>query len=106
MRWLPNTLRPSIVSTESGTVQAFNHLDKADIFDVDTVVESAKSSEYDALVLPGGVANPDFSSYESRGGGVRPEFLRRRQACSSDLPRTVDAGRSRRGRRSHADVVA
>lgn len=51
---------PSIVSTESGTVQAFNHLDKADVFDVDAVVESASSSDYDALVLPGGVANPDF----------------------------------------------
>ena len=52
--------QPSIVSTESGTIQAFNHLDKADVFDVDAVVESAKWSEYDALVLPGGVANPDF----------------------------------------------
>jgi protease I len=52
--------QPSIVSTESGTIQAFNHLDKADVFDVDAVVESAESSEYDALVLPGGVANPDF----------------------------------------------
>jgi protease I len=52
--------QPSIVSTESGTVQAFDHLDRADVFDVDAVVESAASSEYDALVLPGGVANPDF----------------------------------------------
>ncbi|MFE5876433.1 type 1 glutamine amidotransferase domain-containing protein [Rhodococcus sp. NPDC056506] len=52
--------QPSIVSTDPGTVQAFNHLDKADVFDVDAVLGSASSSEYDALVLPGGVANPDF----------------------------------------------
>ena len=51
---------PRLVSTESGTVQAFNHLDKADTFDVDETVESADASAYDGLVLPGGVANPDF----------------------------------------------
>lgn len=51
--------RPVLLSTESGTVQAFNHLDKADTFDVDVVVSDAEVGDYDALVLPGGVANPD-----------------------------------------------
>jgi protease I len=51
---------PRLVSTEAGTVQGFNHLDKADTFDVDETVGQAKVAEYDALVLPGGVANPDF----------------------------------------------
>ena len=51
--------RPVLVSPEAGTVQAFHHLDKADAFDVDTTVADADASEYDALVLPGGVANPD-----------------------------------------------
>lgn len=51
--------RPVLLSTESGTVQAFNHLDKADTFDVDVVVSDAEVGVYDALVLPGGVANPD-----------------------------------------------
>ncbi|MGB8649435.1 MAG: type 1 glutamine amidotransferase domain-containing protein [Mycobacteriales bacterium] len=49
---------PRLVSTRPGTVQAFNHLDKADTFPVDDTV--ASPAEYDALVLPGGVANPDF----------------------------------------------
>ena len=49
-----------LVSTDSGTVQAFNHLDKADTFDVDDTVDGTSATEYDALVLPGGVANPDF----------------------------------------------
>jgi protease I len=51
---------PELISLESGTVQAFNHLDKGDTFDVDRAVSDAKADDYDALVLPGGVANPDF----------------------------------------------
>ena len=51
---------PKLVSTDSGAVQGYNHLDKADTFDVDTTVEQAKAADYDGLVLPGGVANPDY----------------------------------------------
>jgi protease I len=51
---------PELVSLEPGEVQAFNHLDKGDTFDVDKTVEEASASDYDGLVLPGGVANPDF----------------------------------------------
>jgi protease I len=49
---------PVLVSTDEGEVQAYNHLDKGDTFTVDATVDSGGS--YDALVLPGGVANPDF----------------------------------------------
>jgi protease I len=51
---------PELVSTDDGEIQAFNHLDKADTFKVDRTVADASPSDYDALVLPGGVANPDF----------------------------------------------
>ena len=51
---------PELVSLEDGEVQAFNHLDKADTFPVDRTVAEASASDYDGLVLPGGVANPDF----------------------------------------------
>ena len=51
--------RPVLLSPESGTVQLFEHLDKADTQPVDEVVSRAAVEEYDALVLPGGVANPD-----------------------------------------------
>ena len=51
---------PELLSTEDGEVQAFNHLDKADTFKVDRTVADASASDYDGLVLPGGVANPDF----------------------------------------------
>ncbi|HET9828776.1 MAG TPA: type 1 glutamine amidotransferase domain-containing protein [Nocardioidaceae bacterium] len=50
---------PVLLSTRSGKVQAFNHLDKANTFDVDVTVDKAKVDEYAMLVLPGGVANPD-----------------------------------------------
>ena len=49
-----------LISTESGEIQAFNHLDKGDTFKVDHTVDEASASDYDGLVLPGGVANPDF----------------------------------------------
>jgi deglycase len=52
--------RPELISLEPGEVQAFNHLDKADTFEVDKAVAEASASDYDGLVLPGGVANPDF----------------------------------------------
>jgi deglycase len=51
---------PELVSVEDGEVQAFNHLDKADTFSVDKTAKDADASDYDGLVLPGGVANPDF----------------------------------------------
>lgn len=50
---------PDLLAPEEGTVQAFNHLDRADRFDVTKAVAAADASDYDALVLPGGVANPD-----------------------------------------------
>ncbi|GAA4371611.1 type 1 glutamine amidotransferase domain-containing protein [Actinomadura verrucosospora] len=51
---------PRLVSTQSGRLQAFNHLDKGDTFPVDTTVDASDPAEFDGLVLPGGVANPDF----------------------------------------------
>lgn len=51
--------RPRLLAPEAGKAQAFNHLDKADAFPVDTAVSDADVAAYDALVLPGGVANPD-----------------------------------------------
>jgi protease I len=50
---------PQLVSTEKGSVQAFNHLDKAGTFDVDATFDDATAEDFDGLVLPGGVANPD-----------------------------------------------
>ncbi len=48
-----------LVSIKEGEIQGFNHYDKADTFKVDRTVEEANTSDYDGLVLPGGVGNPD-----------------------------------------------
>lgn len=48
-----------LLSPESGEDQLFNHLDKADTQKVDIEVSKANVDDYAALVLPGGVANPD-----------------------------------------------
>src|SRR3954451_17911816 len=51
---------PELVSLDSGTITAFNHIDKGDTRKVDAVVSSADPDDYAALVLPGGVINGDF----------------------------------------------
>jgi protease I len=48
-----------LVSLEDGEIQGFNHYDRSDTFKVDKTVEEADASDYDGLVLPGGVGNPD-----------------------------------------------
>ncbi|WP_417541962.1 type 1 glutamine amidotransferase domain-containing protein [Methylophaga thalassica] len=48
-----------LVALEEGKVQGYNHLDKADAFGVDKAISDVSASDYDGLVLPGGVANPD-----------------------------------------------
>ena len=48
-----------LVSLKDGEIQGFDHYDKADRFKVDRTVEEPNASDYDGLVLPGGVGNPD-----------------------------------------------
>jgi protease I len=50
---------PVLVAPETGEVQMFNHLDKADTFEATVAAADADAGDYDGLVLPGGVANPD-----------------------------------------------
>ena len=64
-----------LVSTESGSVQMFNHLDKADTQDVDLTVGEAKVEDFDALVLPGGVANPDALRTDDTAVGFIRDFV-------------------------------
>ncbi len=49
-----------LLAPEAGDIQAFNHLDKGERFPVDRVVGEAEPADFDGLVLPGGVANPDL----------------------------------------------
>ena len=66
---------PVLISTASGEVQTFDHLDKSETFPVDVEVGSASAEEYDALVLPGGVANPDALRMDSGAVGFIRDFV-------------------------------
>lgn len=66
---------PVLVSLKSGTVQAFNHLDKGDTFPVDKLVADVSVDDFDALVLPGGVANPDALRTDSDAVAFARSFV-------------------------------
>jgi protease I len=51
---------PELISLETGEIQGFDHHDKDKTFKVDRAVEDADPGDYDGLVLPGGVINPDI----------------------------------------------
>ena len=48
-----------IVSIHDGEIQGFDHFDPANTVKVDRTVEDASPDDYDALLVPGGVGNPD-----------------------------------------------
>jgi protease I len=50
---------PVLVAPEKGEVQAFNHLDKSSRFTAEKSLDDVRAADFDGLVLPGGVANPD-----------------------------------------------
>jgi protease I len=66
---------PKLLAPESGSVQAFNHLDKGDTFDVDQTVADADVASYDGLMLPGGVANPDALRMDEKAVGFVRSFI-------------------------------
>ena len=56
-------------------VQAYDHLDKADTFTADRIVSEVNPGTYDALVLPGGVANPDALRTNAEAVAFAGSFL-------------------------------
>jgi protease I len=48
-----------IVSIHDGEIQGFDHFDPANTVTVDRTVEETSADDYDALLVPGGVGNPD-----------------------------------------------
>jgi protease I len=66
---------PELISLEDGEIQGFEHHDKSDTFRVDRTVEDADPTEYDGLVLPGGVVNPDILRTDEAAVGFVREFF-------------------------------
>ena len=66
---------PQLIAPEEGEVQAFNHLDKGRTFPVDKTLAQAHPGDYDAAVLPGGVANPDQLRTKREAVGFLKQFF-------------------------------
>ncbi len=64
-----------IVSPENGQVQGFEHFDKGQSVPVDVALSDAKASDYDALVIPGGLFNPDALRIDDRALAFTREFF-------------------------------
>ena len=79
-----------LVAPQSGMVETMRHLDRADRFPVDQITERASAADYDAVVLPGGVANPDQPPDRRGRRGLPDGDVRGGQAGGRHLPRAVD----------------
>ncbi|MFK4089598.1 type 1 glutamine amidotransferase domain-containing protein [Kribbella sp. NPDC020789] len=66
---------PVLLSPDDGEVQTFDHLTAADKFPVDEVVADAAAGDFAALVLPGGVANPDALRRDEKAVAFVKEFV-------------------------------
>jgi len=64
-----------LVSLECGDIQAMNHDDKGDTFPVDRDVDEVKVADYQMLVIPGGVANPDRLRADERAVKLARDFV-------------------------------
>ena len=64
-----------LISLKPGTIQALNHLDKGDTFPVDKTVSEVSAADYAALVLPGGVANPDTLRTDAKAVKLVRDFI-------------------------------
>jgi len=64
-----------LVSPKAGTIQAMNHDEKGDQLPVDRVLSEAQPSDYDALLLPGGVKNPDTLRMDQKAVQFVREFM-------------------------------
>lgn len=66
---------PELISLETGEIQGFEHHDKGDTFTVDRTVGDADPTDYDGLVLPGGVINPDILRTDEKAVGFVRSFF-------------------------------
>jgi protease I len=66
---------PELVSLEKGSIQGMNHFDRGDRFQVDRTVDEVSAEDYDALVVPGGVANPDLMRTNDDAVGFVRDFF-------------------------------
>lgn len=66
---------PVLVAPREGTIRSYEHLDPSEERRVDMALDDARADDFDALVLPGGVANPDFLRTDGRATAFAREFF-------------------------------
>ncbi len=64
-----------LISLDDGEIYGYNHLEKADAFAVDKTIENADARDYNGLVLPGGLANPDTLRQNADAVAFTREFF-------------------------------
>ena len=97
---------PELIAPEDGDVQAMNHLDQALTFTVDKTLEQANPQDYDGVVLPGGVANPDQLRTHERALGFLQQLFSEGKPVGVICHGPVDARRGRPRPRPHAHLMA
>lgn len=65
----------SVISPKNGQIQGMNHDQKGDMLAVDHDLGSVSAEAFDALVLPGGVANPDYLRIDSKAVAFVKHFV-------------------------------
>ena len=95
-----------LVSLQEGEVQMFNHLDKGETIEADRAVSDVDASSYDALVIPGGVANPDRLRTDADAVRFVRDFFEQDKPIGIICHGSLDARRGGRGPRPHRDLVA
>jgi protease I len=66
---------PTLAAPQAGKIQAVNRGEKGDTFAVDKTLDQVNAADFDALVLPGGVANPDKLRMDRRAVALVRDFL-------------------------------
>ncbi|MET3369706.1 MULTISPECIES: type 1 glutamine amidotransferase domain-containing protein [Paenarthrobacter] len=74
---------PTLVAPSKGKLQGFNGVEKGDTFDVDLAVADANASDFDALVLPGGVVNADHLRVDKDAQNFTRAFFEQHKPVAS-----------------------
>ena len=95
-----------LASLKRDPIQATVHDDPGKTIRPDLTIDEAKADDFDALILPGGVRNPDQLRLNDKAIELIRDVRRRGQADRRDLPRPMAAGRSGSAARQHGDQLA
>lgn len=72
-----------LVSIKPGYLQGMNHDEKGDVFEIDTTLDKVGADDFDGLVLPGGVANPDTLRADTDAVEFVRDFFRQGKAVAA-----------------------